>query len=497
VSESISLRRTGLVVFAARIASIFTGLVFLVMMTRYLPPQQFGLYEVITDLVSFSAYPAGLVAFWATRDIARGKMFGKTAVVLNIVVSTLGVAVYLVFSYLSAERIAQANFSTLLFAVLLVPAAYLTQAANAVVAGHKPKVLGYAVIFAEASKLAVAYPLLIVFRVGIEGVVLSVMVANLAQSISSIALAGDAMSNPINLEQGRRWIANSWLPILATLPLYLGIADTYVASLAANNTVLVAYYQAAFSVATLAGYSLYLASATYPLLLKGGSDEVSSMTLDLALAFGIPMAVGAAVLATPVLHLLNNDYLEANIALGILAISALFITVSTLFDFILLGKDRVDIDESARFRDYLKSSILFVGKVNIALGIVYVASVYSIVKAGIYLGLTTASIIELWAVAQLCCYVFFIAIKARKIRALGKLTIPPSVFYYVGGSGVMAVVLYVLKGYITYGRGTFFLTFELVLVALAGMIAYGAVVLTFDRQIREFARVALKEILER
>jgi O-antigen/teichoic acid export membrane protein len=497
VSESISLRRTGLVVFAARIGSIFSGLVFLVMMTRYLPPQQFGLYEVITDLVSFAAYPAGLVAFWATRDIARGKMFGKTAVVLNIVVSAIGVAVYLVLSYISAEKIAQASLFTLLFAVILVPAAYLTQAANAVVAGHKPKVLGYAVIFSEAFKLSVAYPLLIVFKVGIDGVILSVMVANLAQSISSVALAGDAMSSPIDLDQGRRWLVNSWLPILTTLPLYLGIADTYVASLAARNTVLVAHYQAAFSVATLAGYSLYLASATYPLLLKGGSDEVSSMTLDLALAFGIPMAVGAAVLATPILHLLNNDYLDANIALGILAISALFVTISTLFDFILLGKDKVDIDESAKFRDYFKSTIMFVGEVNIVLGIIYLAAVFTIVEVGIASGLTTASIIDLWGVAQLGCYVFFISIKARRIRALGKLPLPPSIFYYVVGSGVMAVVLYVLMGYIGYVRGTFFLTFELVLVALAGTIAYGAVVLTFDRRLRDFVLTAVRGMLKR
>jgi hypothetical protein len=145
------------VVFAARIASIFTGLIFLVMITRSLSVQQFGLYEVITDLVAFAAYPAGLVAFWATRDIARGKMFGKTAIVLNIVLSAIGVTLYVVLSYLSAEKIAQASFPTLVFAVLLVPVAYFNQAANAVVAGHKPAVLGYAVIFSESAKLAVAY----------------------------------------------------------------------------------------------------------------------------------------------------------------------------------------------------------------------------------------------------------------------------------------------------------------------------------------------------
>ena len=201
-------------------------------------------------------------------------MFGKTAVVLNIALSTLGIAVYLALSYLSASRIASGE--PLHAPLRRPPGPRRLSHPGCERSGRRAQagVLGYAVIFSEASKLAVAYPLLIVFKVGIEGVILSVMVANLAQSISSIALAGDAMSNPITLEQGRRWLANSWLPMLTTLPLDLGIADTYVASLAAENTVLVGHYQAAFSVATLAGYSLYLASAMYPLLLKGGSDEV-------------------------------------------------------------------------------------------------------------------------------------------------------------------------------------------------------------------------------
>ena len=494
-SSQISLRRTGLVVFGARIASIFTGLVFLVMMTRNLSAQQFGLYEVITDLVAFSAYPAGFAAFWATRDIARGKMFGKTAVVLNIILSALGILLYLALSYFSASRIPSANLVTLLFAILLVPIAYFSQAANAIVAGHRPVVLGYAVIFSEVAKLAVGYPLLVVFKVGIDGVIVAVMVANLAQSIASVALAGDSMSSPVNLEQGRRWLTHAWLPMLTTLPYMLGIADTFVASLADGNTVLTGHYQAAFSVATLAGYSLYLASAMYPLLLRGGADDVTAMTLDLALAFGIPMAVGAAVLASPILHLLNStsQYLDASTALAILAMAALANTVTSFFDQILLGKDRVDVDESSKFRDYLRSSILFVAKVNLALTVVYLASVYASVAGGLYFGLSEATTLEIWALSQLGIFILGILIKATRVRAVGKLIVPRSIGYYVVGAGIMAVILYLLEPFIFYGRGTFFLAFELVLVGGVGVGGYSAFVLALDKPLRDFLRRALKE----
>ncbi|HEV2389918.1 MAG TPA: hypothetical protein VGS04_04255, partial [Nitrososphaerales archaeon] len=373
---------------------------------------------------------------------------------------------------------------------------YLSQAANAVVAGHRPVVLGYAVIFSEAAKLSVGYPLLVIFKVGIDGVILAVLVANLAQSVASVALAGDATSNPVSFEQGKKWLTHSWLPLLTTLPYMLGIADTFVASLADRNTILVAHYQAAFSVAALAGYSLYLASAMYPLLLKGGSDDVTTMTLDLALAFGIPMAVGAAVLAGPILHLLNNFlYLDASLALGILAMAALANTVTSFFDQVLLGKDRVDVDESAKFSDYLRSSILFVAKVNLALCLVYLASVYLSVAVGLAYGLSTASTIELWALAQLAIFVTGILIKARRIRRVGKLVAPPSIGYYILGAGLMAVVTYLLEPLIIYGRGTFFLAFELVVVGGAGLAAYGAFVLALDRTLREFAVRVLREAL--
>jgi O-antigen/teichoic acid export membrane protein len=494
VGAQISLRRTGLVVFAARIASIFSGLVFLVMMTRSLPAQQFGLYEVIVDIVAFASYPAGIVVFWATRDIARGKMFGKTAVVLNLLLSVLGVAIYVGLSYFSAARIPSANLTTLFFAVLLVPVAYFNQAAYAVVAGHRPVVLGYAVIFSEVAKLGVAYPLLIVFKTGIEGVILSVMVANLAQSVASVALAGGAASSPLNLEQGKRWLAHSWLPILTTLPVFLGIADTYAASLAASDTVLVGHYQAAFSVAALAGYSFYLASAMYPLLLKGGSYEVTSTTLDLALAFGVPMAVGAAVMATPILHLLNPLYLDAATALGILAIAALLNTITSVFDGVLLGRERVDIDESAKFSDYLRSSIVFVAKVNLSLGAVYLAAVYVSVAGGISAGLSQATTLDVWAVAQLALFLVSIVVKARRIRKTGQLIVPRSLGYYVVGAAIMAALLFLLQGFLIYERGTLFLTLELLGVSAVGAGAYGAFVLALDKTLRDFVRRAVKEM---
>ena len=492
MASQISLRRTGIIVFTARIASIFTGLAFLVMMTRSLSAEQFGLWEVVIDIVTFAAYPAGLVAFWATRDIARGKMFGKTAVLINFLLSLLGIGLYFVFSLVSAPRIS-ADISTLTLAVLLVPISYWNQAANAVVSGHKPSVLGFAVIVSEVAKLAVAFPLLIIYKTGIEGVILSVIVANLAQSAASTLLAGDALSNPVEIGAARRWLSNSWLPVLTTLPLMFGIADTYVASLAAAGTSLVGYYQAAYSVAAIAGYSYYLASAMYPLLLRGGDHSVTARTLEFALLVGIPMATGGAALAKPILYFLNPVYADGSLALSILCFAVLVNTVSMVFDQTLSGRDKVDVDESSRFRDFLGSNLLFVAKVNLAVGVTYVAAVYAVVAVGLSSGLSVPAVLELWATAQLLIIGGFVLVKLKRIGLIGQPTFARSELYYAAGALVMGVSLWLLGGLIQYKVGSLRFALELGAVSLTGLGIYGAFVLAVDDKLRALARRVVRE----
>ncbi|MDA4122305.1 MAG: hypothetical protein OK456_03890, partial [Thaumarchaeota archaeon] len=348
MSSKISVRRTGLVVFSSRMFSVVTGLVFLLLMTRSLTTSEFGLWEVILDIVTFACYPAGLIVFWATRDIARGRLLGRTAIWMNLAFSAFGLCLYAVFSVLSAARVS-ASWETLSLAILLVPIGYWNQAANAVVSGHNPIVAGYSVISSEACKMAVAVPALLVLHSGISGVIISVIVANLAQAGTSTYLTRDADILPFDRAAGMSWLSRWWLPSLTALPYVLGVADTYIASLASGGTSLVGYYQAAFAVATISGYSFYLASALYPLLLRGGTDELTSATLDLTLLFGIPMAVGAAALAKPILFVLKPTYTLASTALTILAFSALVYSVSLIIDQNLMGRDKVDADDKATF----------------------------------------------------------------------------------------------------------------------------------------------------
>lgn len=497
MSNNISVRRTGLVVFSARIGSIFTGLAFLLLMTRSLSTQQFGLWEVVLDIVTFSSYPSGLLVYWATRDIARGFMRGKTALFINFALSGIGIAIYVVLSYFTAARV-HADWTTLLLAILLVPIGYWNQAANAIVSGYNPVVGGYAVIFSEASKLLVAFPALLLFHAGIDGVIVSLMAANFAQAASSTYFCRGSLALPFEGDIGRKWMTRSWLTSLNWIPYVVGIADTYVASLAAGGTVLVGYYQAAFSVATLAGYSSYLAVALYPLLLKGGSnsDELPSITLDLSLLFGIPLAAGAAALAKPILFLLKPTYIEGSTALVILAFSSLVAAIAIMLDQTLMGKVTVDMDETAKFIHYRRSDLFFVFLVNLGATVTYIASVYFIVLAGKSAGTNFAPTLDLWAAAQLIVFSAFMAVRVPRVKLRTKLSLTPSFLRYVAGSVVMAIFFYGTGNFLSYTTRSFEFGAEVVVIGAVGMLIYFGFLYATDMPFRKLSRRLLKPILK-
>jgi O-antigen/teichoic acid export membrane protein len=200
----IGLRSTGLVVFGGRVVSAFTGLAFTVMVARWLVPAQLGLWEFVIDIVTFASYPIGVVAFWVTRDIARGMVVGRTAVLAGAAMSIAGHALYFLLTFLTYSSVTTVLLPFLLGS-LLVPLSYWNQVSNSIVQGYRPVALGYSLIVSEFSKLAVAYPALYIYKLGIEGVILALIVSYLCQSLISTYLVRGALTDTLRMAQARQW----------------------------------------------------------------------------------------------------------------------------------------------------------------------------------------------------------------------------------------------------------------------------------------------------
>ena len=493
MATSYGLRTTGLLVFSGRIFSAFTGLLFTVMVARWLDPAGFGTWEVIVTLVTFSAYPVGVVAYWATRDVARGRMVGRTALLSGALLSALGLVLYFGFTFVIYSRII-ASVLPFLLGALLVPLSYWSGVSNALVQGFRPGSYGYALVVSEVAKVAVAYEALYVYRLGIEGVLVALMAAYLVQSSLGTYFVRLTTSEQFDGSQTRRWSRLSWLPAISYLPGVIAVADTFVAAIG-FGTAIVGYYQVAFTVASVVGYSSGLAFSLYPMLLRGGDERLPAVSIEYALLFSIPMAVGGVVLAGPILFLFGAKYLPSTTGLEILASMFVFTTVSGILDQTLLGTERADVGDRPGFQALARSNLIFVPVVNALYGVAYVASLYlALAFAGSH-GFSITSTVALWGTVQAIATVVCMIVKARRARRYAKLTPGPSVAYYLTASLVMGAVLYLVSGAVaiqslstlSYGARL------LALVILGGAVYFG-LVFAMDARFRGMARSLLRRI---
>ncbi len=438
----IAPRRAGIVVFGARIVSIFTGLLFIVMVTHTLSTSQFGLLEVIADLVAFSTYPLGVVNYWSSRQTARGEAVGKTALLGSLVLGLVGVAVFTLLAVVRQSALT-GSADLFLLALSLVPVNYFYSSVNSLLSAHYPQATGYVLLAGEVSKLAVVYPMLFVFKVGIAGAIAALAVSNLVLGGTGLYFVRGTMSGAVSLDRLKGWFRDAWLPAMNSAPYVVGIADTYIAFLV-SGSVLVGYYQAAFSVAMIVGYSSYLSYALYPLLLRGAGDEMIATLFDFMMLFGVPMAIGTAVLSPDLLYLLSKNYVTTAGPLVILAFSVLVGAVSTVLDRSLTGRETSDLAVDNRFRRLVRSNLFFVPMANLVYSAVYLTSVALIVYRGGAVSASPESVIAYWAASQLVLTAILVTVKGRRLGAASFHGTLRPLALYAGCALAMALVVRLL-----------------------------------------------------
>ena len=463
------------------------------MVARWLSPGNFGTWEVIVTIVAFSSYPIGLVAYWATRDVARGKTVGRTAMYGGLLLSALGLVIYFGFSSFTYSAISAAVLPFLLGAIL-VPLSYWSAVANAVVQGFRPGAYAYSLVISEGAKLVTAYEALYVYRAGIDGVLVALMAAYLVQSALSTYFVRLTTGEPFDFGQTKRWARLGWIPLVSYLPTSIAVADTYVAAVGFGTT-LVGYYQVAYTIASVVGYSYWLAFSLYPLLLRGGDERLPAVSMGYSLLFAVPLAAGGAALAGPILRLFGDKYLPGTEGLQILSIMFVFTAISMIIDQTLLGTERADVGERPRFWDLIRSNLLFVPVANILYGAVYVSSLYAALSYASGNGYSSASSVALWASVQFAATVVFMIIKARRASRYAKLMPGLDVVYYVAAALVMAAALYLISGaLVNPGVGTLSYGAELLALGLIGGAVYFGLLLLVDRGFRDLARSFLRRL---
>ncbi|SVC96365.1 uncharacterized protein METZ01_LOCUS349219, partial [marine metagenome] len=143
--SDIRVTYSGLINFIVGILIIFTGLIFILIVTRTVTPQEFGTWNLINNLVFYVVVVEPFISFWVTRETARDERTGTTAVLSSGMFSVVLIFAYIILAnFLGFQT--DANQQILLLGAVLVPLVFVNYTLTGINLGWKPQAIGYSTI---------------------------------------------------------------------------------------------------------------------------------------------------------------------------------------------------------------------------------------------------------------------------------------------------------------------------------------------------------------
>ena len=508
--SDIRVRRSGLVSFAIRLGSTITGLAFVVIVTSNLSPNDFGLWQLISRIVAYMVLVSVILGFWTTRYRARGMIIGRTVVAGALILSVFLTVIYFLISPLAANSVPRAdtvasNLYYFLLSMPQIPLYVTVSTVEAILWGSQPTKASLGFGLFEIAKVAIAFVTVSILHLTLTGAILAVMGAQVVQLTTSCILARKDFRDRISLSLISTMFRNGWVAILNSLqPLVLNSDLVIVAAIAAS-LLPVAIFGAAYTLASVISYSGTIASGLYAGLLSGRDPRHSTMqVLELQYLFLFPMTAGEIVLATPLMHLLNKSYAIGGSILIVLAISQALYSISQTFDNVISGTDRIDAEGKASFSAYLKSKIFLVSKINLLIGLGYLAAVAIIASAfngapEDILGYSRYVLLGIcWAFAALAMFAIIVALKVREVLKVSNLSIPgKTVLALLASTAVFSAVLFGLVNFAYYpSGGEISQALSILALGMIALVAYFACIFALSNNFRRLAKLTVNSIQE-
>jgi O-antigen/teichoic acid export membrane protein len=482
--KEIRLRYSGLIIFASRLLSVATGLAFVLMITRSVSPEEFGIWGNIGDLLAYFILLSGIIPFWATRFVAREHTgSAKTCLIANVLISIASVLVYLALlpTILSAFQVSTYAILYVVVSIQILEL-YTIAALEAVLQVIQPEVIGYSFLITEVCKVALGFVLIMILKLGLLGGILSIIIANIVQIAFYMKLAIKELRESMSWSYLKEWLKAS--PINLYNIIGGRITSFTLILLFIYGELARSYYQAAITIANIIGYSTSLAFALYPKLLSQTDTEDVSTSFKMVLMYAIPMTTGAIILSDSYLTILSSDYAEAKLVLPILVVTTFNASLSQVFNTIIMGTEKIDAKAKIPFKQLIKTRLFQVFTLPyiqsaITLPTTFFALFYMAktqLEAATYLALIaliaeSAMLVGRYAIAQKCL-TFNLPLK--------------SIAKYTIASSIMAAFLFAVPHPER-------LTSTIALTILGGTI-YFATLATIDQETRELIRLIIAEV---
>jgi len=496
--SNIRLRYSGFIVFLSRFLSLFTGLAFTILITRQLTIEEFGIWQIISAAVAVSLAPSYIVNFWLTRFEARNQGAAVTGAVMNLGMLSIGTTIFFLIILPMVQHLSS-PLPIFLIAGIQVPLYYFVNNFEAVSFGVKPQVQGYAFLIFELFKLPSAYILVVVLHYSLVGAILAVASAQVVQMIILGIMLRGRYHSSFNLNYAKRWLKSFWLPLFGggsfgTGIWFLFVVDSFVISALTSSSEAVGIYRLAFTLTDIVVYTSVLSVALYPKLLAGGTKKDVEQALSYMLMLAIPLAFGLFMLANPFLRIMKPDYVVAIGTLRTLVFPAFALAMSRVVDIIITGYEKVDLIKRPTFKDYLRSGLFIVPRINLINALVYLGSLSIIITIFLRFQIDSPTITLIWAAVLLATKIPFVIYKLVIAKRLTHFKTPIStIVKYLIASTIMCIPLFFAEKYLNTQNVFLPLLLLTLSAVILGAITYFAILYLLDNEFKHMVHTIIRK----
>lgn len=359
--EEIRTHFSGAILFAAKLASVATGIIFTVTVAAALSQSDYGAYGNFVNLIiPYFAILSGPISFWTMRFVARDKKGAtKTGIFGNLILSLIATLIYFLALPLVTSSQGLEKF-VLVYAVAAaqIIETYMIAVFEACLQAKKPHFVGYGLLVGELLKVLLVYLLVVRLQLAILGAISTLAIAFAVKLGFYFYFMRKELGEKIVPSYIKEWLKGSTFNLYSIAGNQLSLLIFWMLG-AYGRQIGYSYYFASLQIANIIAYSTFLAFALTPKLLTDPNLDEATASLKYVLMFAVPMTAG--VLAIPSSFLLflkeTGEYAVAAPVLAILAIDSLISTISTVFTYVLYGVEKVDEKAEIPFRQVTKSKL--------------------------------------------------------------------------------------------------------------------------------------------
>lgn len=478
--SNIRVTYSGLLAFVVGLTGIFTGIIFTILVTRKLTPEELGLWTLIGSLVSYVVIIEPIISFWTTRQIARGEQVAKTSVATSGLFSVAAIIVYGgIAVYISSSL--DVDFFPIILAAFLVPLSYLTTTLNSIALSHKPQTISYGMIVFEVSKLPLGFLFVYSTQFGLVGAIIATIIASLARTIVLIFFVREVLVDFVKINVIKFWLRLSWLPIYTTGSGFIFTLDVLIFTLLTNSLTGLAFWGVANAVASLVSHSAQISLALYPKILATRKKEIAEENLKKLLFFAIPLLAASIVFAKPALYILNPIYVGGIFIVYFLAIRSFMHIIRSIAHSILASYETVDVDKNVSLKKIIKSKLFFLPTLDYALRGSYVGILVLFLIISQTMELNDVELVTYWSLILPIVTAPFMIYGVYLLRKNHQINLPyVSMLKFAVVALLSSIISYfMIENYLIYYESIFdFLPHLLPFIIMAGVIYFG---LSYER----------------